>query len=106
VYVKIYCATVEVSSVTAPRGQYYDITLSVCSGDHDRAVASDVGWASTHSNSGNGEVKGKLNLWKNKEPGMKVIFDGIEGCTMFQETVGLTLWQMGLNLCVKSTVFK
>jgi len=30
----------------------------------------------------------------------------IEGCKMFLETVGLTMWQMGLNLCVKSTVFK
>ena len=43
--VKIYCATVEVSSVTTPCGQYsnYNSTLSVCSGDHDSGVASDVG---------------------------------------------------------------
>jgi hypothetical protein len=62
--VKIYCATVEASSVTAPCGQYsdYDSTLSVCSGDHDNGVASDVGWATTHSKSGNGKVKGTLNL--------------------------------------------
>ena len=78
--VKIYCATVEVSSVTAPCGQYsnYDSILSVCSGDHDSGVASDVGWATTHSKSGNGKVKGTLNLWKNKEPVKKVIFDGID----------------------------
>jgi hypothetical protein len=31
----------------------------------------------------------------------------IEGCKMFQETVGLTMcWQMGLNKCVESTVFR
>jgi len=78
--VKIYCATVEVSSATAPCGQYsnYDSILSVCSGDHDSGVASDAGWATTHSKSGNGKVKGTLNLWKNKEPVKKVIFDGID----------------------------
>jgi hypothetical protein len=79
-YVKIYCATVEVSSVTAPCGQYsnYDRTLLVCSSYHDSGVASDVGWATTHYKSGNGKGKHKLNLWKNKEPAMKVIFDGID----------------------------
>ncbi len=77
--IKIYCATVEVSSVTAPCGQYsnYDSSQSVCAGDHDSGVASDVGWATTHFKSGNGKVKGTLNLWKNKEPVKKVIFDGI-----------------------------
>jgi hypothetical protein len=79
--------TVEVWSVTAPCGQYsnYDSILSVCSGDHDSDVASDVasdvGWATTHSKSGNGKVKGTLNLWKNKEPVKKVLFDGID-CRM------------------------
>jgi hypothetical protein len=78
--IKIYCATVGVSSVTVPCGQYsdYDGTVDVCSGDHDSGVASDVGWATTHSKSGNGKVKGTLNLWKNKEPVMKVVFDGID----------------------------
>jgi hypothetical protein len=57
--VKIYCATVEVLTVTAPCGQYsnQESTLSVCSGDHDSGVASDVGWATNHSKSGNGKVK-------------------------------------------------
>jgi hypothetical protein len=78
--VKIYCATVEVSSDTAPCGQYsnYDSILSVCSDDHDSDIASDVGWATTNSKSGNGKVKGTLNLWKNKEPVKKVLFDGID----------------------------
>ncbi len=48
--------------------------LSVCSGDHDSGVSSDVGWATTHSKSGNGKVIGTLNLWKNKEPVKKVIW--------------------------------
>jgi hypothetical protein len=57
-------------SVTAPCGQYlnYNSIQLVCSSDHDSDVASDVGWATTHSKSGNGKVKGSLNLWKNKEP--------------------------------------
>jgi hypothetical protein len=50
----------------------------VCSGDHDSGVASDVGWATTYSKSGNGKVKGTLNIWKNKEPVKKVTFDGID----------------------------
>jgi hypothetical protein len=35
---------------------------------------------------------------RTKNPIKQVILMGlIEGCKMFQETVGLTMWQMGLN---------
>ena len=80
-HVKIYCAIVEVSSVATPCGQYldYSSTLSVCSGDRDSGVASDVGWATTHSKSGNGMVKGKpIYGQANKQPVQKVTFDGID----------------------------
>ena len=78
--VKIYCATVGVSNVTVPCGQYsdYDGTVDVCSGDHDRGVASDIGWTTTHSNPGKGKANGKPNLWKTKEPFQVVTFDGID----------------------------
>ena len=78
--VKIYCATVEASSVTAPCGQYsdYDGTVDVCSGDHDSGVASNVGWTTIHSRLGRGKAKGKSNLWKSKEPFQVVLFDGID----------------------------
>lgn len=50
--VNIYCATVGVSSVTAPSAQYsdYDGTVDVCSGDHDSGVANH----SKNSSSGAG----------------------------------------------------
>ncbi len=76
VFVKIYCATVGVSSVTAPCGQYsdYDGTVDGCSGDHDSGVVSNVGWTTIHSKSR--LKKGKSE--KTKEPFQVVLYDGID----------------------------
>ena len=107
--VKIYCATVGVSNVTVPCGQYsdYDGTVDVCSGDHDRGVASDIGWTTTYSNPGKGKANGKPNPWKTKEPFQVVLFDGINWCDQMGLIVigsswnpwDWTIYLMGLNLC-------
>jgi hypothetical protein len=64
IFVKIYCATVEVSSITVPCGQYsdYNGTVDVCSGDHDSGATSNVGWTTIHSNPGRTKTRKLKNL--------------------------------------------